>query len=384
MNNKGKGFLKGLNILFSTLGVFFVAGLIFILAVNPIGLGTLVSVVGLINTHSLYDIDSQQMLEGASAGIVEALDDPYSTYLDKQTWQELKIRLEAKFGGIGVYVFQDNEGLIKVYSPIKGTPAYEAGVQHGDIVTRINGESTMNMTQDDAVTLMGGDPGTQLELTIYRESDNKEYVFKIVREIINVPSVEDEVLDADQGIGYIRLSQFHTQSTVEMLESVDRMVNESNIKGLILDLRNNGGGEFEAAIDIASIFLEEGAEVVSSADAQGNSKVYKASAGKTDVPLVVLVNQDSASASEILAAALQDNERALLVGATTYGKGLVQTVFPLRDGGALKLTTQKYFTPNGTDINEIGIVPDFSVVDDIANSEDIQLDKALEVLKQQM
>ncbi|KUG03859.1 carboxyl-terminal protease [hydrocarbon metagenome] len=384
MNNKGKGFLKGLNILFSTLGVFFVAGLIFILAVNPIGLGTLVSVVGLINTQSLYDIDSQQMLEGASAGIVEALDDPYSTYLDKQTWQELKIRLEAKFGGIGVYVFQDNEGLIKVYSPIKGTPAYEAGVQHGDIVTRINGESTMNMTQDDAVTLMRGDPGTQLELTIYREADNKEYVFKIVREIINVPSVEDEVLDADQGIGYIRLSQFHTQSTVEMMESVDRMVNESNIKGLILDLRNNGGGEFEAAIDIASIFLDEGAEVVSSADARGNSKVYKASAGKTDVPLVVLVNQDSASASEILAAALQDNERALLVGATTYGKGLVQTVFPLRDGGALKLTTQKYFTPNGTDINEIGIVPDFSIADDIENSEDVQLDKALEVLKQQM
>jgi len=384
LNNKGKGFLKGLNILFSTLGVFFVAGLIFILAVNPIGLGTLVSVVGLINTQSLYDIDSQQMLEGASAGIVEALDDPYSTYLDKQTWQELKIRLEAKFGGIGVYVFQDNEGLIKVYSPIKGTPAYEAGVQHGDIVTRINGESTMNMTQDDAVTLMRGDPGTQLELTIYREADNKEYVFKIVREIINVPSVEDEVLDADQGIGYIRLSQFHTQSTVEMMESVDRMVNESNIKGLILDLRNNGGGEFEAAIDIASIFLDEGAEVVSSADARGNSKVYKASAGKTDVPLVVLVNQDSASASEILAAALQDNERALLVGATTYGKGLVQTVFPLRDGGALKLTTQKYFTPNGTDINEIGIVPDFSIADDIENSEDVQLDKALEVLKQQM
>ncbi len=382
--NKGNGFLKGLNIIFSTLGVLLVAGLIFILTVNPIGLGTLVSVIGLVNTQSLYNIDSQQMLEGASAGIVEALDDPYSTYLDKQTWQELKIRLEAKFGGIGVYVLQDNEGQIKVYSPIKGTPAYEAGVQHGDIIIRINGESTMNMTQDDAVTLMRGDPGTQLELTIYRESDNKEYVFKIVREIINVPSVEDEVLDADKGIGYIRLSQFHTQSSVEMAESVERLINEEGIKGLILDLRNNGGGEFEAAIDIASIFLDEGDEVVSSADARGNEKVYKASSGKTDIPLVVLVNQDSASASEILAAALQDNQRAMLVGSTTYGKGLVQTVFPLRDGGALKLTTQKYFTPNGTDINEIGIVPDHLVADDIENSEDEQLNKALEVLKQQM
>ncbi len=384
MNNKGKGLLKGLNVIFSTLGVLFIAGLIIILAVNPIGLGTLFSVVGLVNTQSLYDINSRQMFEGAAAGIVDALDDPYSTYLDQQTWQELKIRLSAKFGGIGVYVFQDNEGQIKIYSPIKGTPAYEAGVQHGDIVTRINGESTMNMTQDDAVTLMRGDPGTQLELTIYRESDNKEYVFKIIREIINVPSVEDEILDADNGISYIRLSQFHTQSAQEMLESIDRLVNQEVMKGLILDLRNNGGGEFDAAIDIASIFLNEGDVVVSSADARGNQKVYKASSGKTDVPLVVLVNQDSASASEILAAALQDNHRALLVGATTYGKGLVQTVFPLRDGGALKLTTQRYFTPSGTDINEIGIIPDYIVADDIESSEDLQLKRAIEVLKQQM
>ncbi len=381
MSKQVKGLLKGLNFILSTLGVLFIAGLIFILTVNPMGLGTLMSVVGLINTQSLYNIDSRQMLEGAAAGIVEALDDPYSTYLDKQTWQELKIRLEAKFGGIGVYIFQDNEGKIIIYSPIKGTPAYEAGIKHGDIVTKINEQSTMNMTQDDAATLMRGDPGTQLELTVYRESDNKEYVFEIIREIINVPSVEEQVLDEESGIGYIRLSQFHAQSTQEMLASVDRLVNEEGIKSLVLDLRNNGGGEFEAAIDIASIFLDQGDEVVSSADAKGNKKVYKASSGKTDLPLVVLVNQDSASASEILAAALQDNHRALLVGTTTYGKGLVQTVFPLRDGGALKLTTQKYFTPSGTDINEIGVVPDYVVAHDAESSEDLQLNKAVEILK---
>lgn len=384
MDSKKAGFLKGLNIIFSGLGVLLLAGLIFVLVVNPIGLGTLFSVVGLVNTQSLYDVDSQQMLEGAAAGIVGALDDPYSTYLDKEIWEELKIRLEAKFGGIGVYVFQDNEGKIKIYSPIKGTPAYNEGVQHGDIIIKINGESTLNMTQDDAVNLMRGEPGTQLELIIYRESDNKEYVFKIIREIINVPSVEDEVLDADNGIGYISLSQFHNRSSIEMLASVDRLVNTEGMKGLILDLRNNGGGEFEAAIDIASIFLKEGDEVVSSADARGNRKVYQARAGQTDVPLVVLVNQDSASAAEILAAALQDNKRALLVGATTYGKGLVQTVFPLRDGGALKLTTQKYFTPSGTDINEIGIVPDYPIAYSEGSEEDLQLNKAREVLKQQM
>lgn len=378
---KRNGFLTGLNILFTSLGVLCTVGVIFLLVVNPLGLGTLLSVVGLVNTQSLYQISPQQMLQGATAGVVEALDDPYSSYLDSQSWQELKIRLEAKFGGIGVYVFQDNEGRIKLYSPIKGTPAYEGGIQHGDILTKINGESTMNMSQDDAVTLMRGDPGTKVELTIYRESDNKEYAFQIVREIINVPSVEEEVLD--QGLAYIRLSQFHAQSSQEMSNSLNRLLQEEGIKGLVLDLRNNGGGEFEAAIDIASIFLSEGDEVVSSADAQGNKKIYRATAGKTNIPLVVLVNQDSASASEILAAALQDHDRAVLVGTTTYGKGLVQTVFPLRDGGALKLTTQKYFTPNGTDINEIGIVPDYAIVEN-PNGEDVQLKKAIELLQEKL
>ncbi len=380
---KRNGFLNGLIILFSSLGVLCTLGLILLLLVNPLGLGTLLSVVGLINSQSLYQISPQQMWEGATAGVVEALEDPYSSYLDSQSWQELKIRLEAKFGGIGVYVFQDHEGRIKLYSPIKGTPAYEGGIQHGDILTKINGKSTTNMNQDDAVTLMRGDPGTRVDLSVYRESENKEYEFQIVREIINVPSVEEEVLDAQQGLAYIRLSQFHAQSSLEMSDSLNRLLQDEGIRGLVLDLRNNGGGEFEAAIDIASIFLREGEEVVSSADARGQRKVYRATAGQTDIPLVVLVNQDSASASEILAAALQDNGRAVLVGTTTYGKGLVQTVFPLRDGGALKLTTQKYYTPSGTDINEIGVVPDYLVAED-SGGQDLQLDKALELLREKL
>jgi len=377
------GVLKVLNIFFSTIGVVVITGLIFIFITSTSGLSTLISVVGLVNTQSLYDISSPEMFKGAAAGIVDSLDDPYSKYLDKDIWEELKLRLEAKFGGIGVYVFQDNEGRIIIYSPIKGTPAYEAGIKHGDIITRINGNSTMNMSQDDAVNLMRGDPGTQLELTVYRDSEGKEYVFKIVREIINVPSVEDEVLDEENGIGYIKLSQFHNQSAREMSESINRLINEEKIQSLILDLRNNGGGEFDAAIQIAGIFLD-GDDVVSSADKNGNKKVYQASSGKIDIPLIVLVNQDSASASEILAAALQDNKRALLLGETTYGKGLVQTVFPLRDGGALKLTTQKYFTPNGTDINEIGIVPDYIVAYDAESEEDVQLQRALELMQEQM
>ena len=365
------------------MGILTVIGLTAVISTAGTGLGTVVSVVGLIKTQALIDVNGNQMLEGAGAGIVDSLKDPYSKYLDKQTYQDLKTRLEAKFGGIGVYVGQDNQGHIKVYSPIKGTPAYVAGVKHGDIITKINNESTFKMTSDEAAQLMRGDPGTQLELSVYRESENKEYDFKIIREIINVPSVEDKVLDDKAAIGYIVLSQFHSQAAPEISNSLDRLINQQGMKGIILDLRDNGGGDFNAAVDIAGIFLD-GDKVVSAADGNGNRQVFKASPGKLDIPLVVLVNHDSASASEILAAALQENKRAELVGLKTYGKGLVQTVFPLRDGGALKLTTQKYYTPNGNDINQVGIAPAYEVANDPNSDVDLQLDKAVAVMKSKL
>lgn len=271
----------------------------------------------------------------------------------------------------------------KSFRPSKVPPAYEEGVKHGDIIIKINGESTVNMTQDDAVHLMRGDPGTQLTLAVFRESDGKEYEFKITREIINVPSVEYSMADEETGIGYIKLSQFHRHSGQEMADSINKLINEYKIKGLIFDLRNNGGGDFDASVSIASIFLD-GDEVVRVEDAKGHQNVFRASTGKVDIPMVVLVNQDSASASEILAGALQDNQRAVLVGEKTFGKGLVQTVFPLRDGGALKLTTQKYFTPKGTDINEIGINPDVLVENPSDSDEDLQFIKAMEIIKEEL
>lgn len=359
-----------------------VGGLILLFITNASGLGTFLSVLGLIKTQSLHDIDTPSLIQGATAGVVDSLDDPYSKYLDKDTWQELKIRLEAKFGGIGVYISQDEQGRLKIVAPIKGTPAFKAGVEHGDIIIGINGESTTHMTQDEAANLMRGDPGTQLILTVFRESDGLEHDFKIIREIINVPSVEDQILEDNIPIGYVRLNQFHTQSPQEMADSINRLTDEHDIKGLILDLRFNGGGDFDSAISIAGIFLD-GDEVVRVVDGKGAEKVYRASSGKTDLPLVVIVNSDSASASEILAGALQDNKRALLVGERTFGKGLVQTVYPLRDGGALKLTTQKYYTPKGTDINEIGINPDYEVKN-TDQEQDLQLNKAIEVLKSQI
>lgn len=382
---KNNNFLRGLNIFFSLVGVVALTGLMVVFLTNAAGISTFISVLGLVKTQSLYEIDTPRVFEGAAAGVVSALDDPYSQYLDKKTWQDLKIRLDAKFGGIGVYVLQDDAGRLKIYSPIKGTPAYEEGVKHGDIITKINGENATGMTQDDAVHLLRGDPGTQLLLTVYRDSDGQEHDFKIIRKVINVPSVEDQVLDEAGQVGYIRLSQFHARSTQEMADSINKMLEKNHIKGLVLDLRDNGGGDFDAAIAIADMFLDE-VEVVSAADTRGNKKVYRGSPGKIDIPMVVLVNQDSASASEILAAALQDNRRAVLVGQRTFGKGLVQTVFPLRngEGGALKLTTQKYFTPRGTDINEIGIHPDYVVENPKSDDRDLQLQKALELIKQQI
>jgi carboxyl-terminal processing protease len=374
---------KRISFFFSLVGFLCISGLIFIFVTNISGLSTLISVLGLVKTQSLYTTNNTQLIQGAASGIVGSLNDPYSTYLDKETWQELKLRLSAEFGGIGVYVMQDEQNRLKIFSPIKGTPAYEAGVKHGDIIIKINGESTVNMTQDDAVHLMRGDPGTQLTLAVFRESDGKEYEFKITREIINVPSVEYSMADEETGIGYIKLSQFHRHSGQEMADSINKLINEYKIKGLIFDLRNNGGGDFDASVSIASIFLD-GDEVVRVEDAKGHQNVFRASTGKVDIPMVVLVNQDSASASEILAGALQDNQRAVLVGEKTFGKGLVQTVFPLRDGGALKLTTQKYFTPNGTDINEIGINPDVLVENPSDSDEDLQFIKAMEIIKEEL
>jgi len=376
---RDKGWFKGLNIFFSVLGIMAFLGVAALLIANASGVGTFLSVAGLVKTQSLYEFDSNKALEGATAGIVDVLDDPYSKYLNNKEWADLKSKLEAEFGGIGIYIVQDKEKKLRVVAPIKGTPAERAGLEQGDIIISVNGESTAAMSQDDAVHLMRGDPGTQVILGIYRESESREIEFKIVREIINVPSVEDKVLEQDPRIGYISLNQFHARSAREMTQSVNRLA-EKNVKGLILDLRDNGGGDFEASIAIAGIFLDNKV-VVSVADARGNKTVDRSSKGSIKIPLVVLVNNNSASASEILAGALRDNKRAVLVGEQTYGKGVVQTIYPLRNGGALKLTTQEYFTPNGTDINKIGIHPDYVVQNKAGEDKDAQLEKAITVLQ---
>jgi carboxyl-terminal processing protease len=378
-NNK---IFKGITIFFAIFGLLVFLGGGYLLASNFNGWSSMMSVVGLMKAESLYEPQSNKMIEGATAGMVASLNDPYSKYLTKDQWQELKLQLTAEFGGIGVYVVEMADGKLTIVSPIKGTPAAKAGLKDGDIITKINGESTSGMTQDEAVHLMRGDPGTQLELSVLRPGDGKEYDFKIVREIINVPSVEEKIVSESPLLGYIKLNQFHARSAQEIAQGVNSL-EDKKIQGLILDLRDNGGGDFDAALAIADIFLDN-VEVVSVKDAKGKETVHNAAAGSYNAPLIVLVNKNSASASEILAGALQDNGRAILVGEKTFGKGLVQTVYPLTDGGALKLTTQRYFTPKGTDINQVGINPDHVVTNTDKNAKDLQLERAVELLKQKI
>jgi carboxyl-terminal processing protease len=382
VNLKDNKIVKGFYKFFALFGLLVFLALAFIFISNTSGLSSLFTVVGLLKSESIYHPNANQMLEGATSGIVASLNDPYSKYLNKSQWEELELQLNAEFGGIGVYVVELEGGKLGIVSPIKGTPAARAGLKNGDIITRINDKSAINMSQDEAVHLMRGDPGTQLDIAILRPADGKEHEFKITREIIDVPSVEDKVIGDAVPIGYIKLNQFHARSTKEIADSLNRL-NMKGIKGLILDLRDNGGGDFDASIAIADIFLED-LKVVSVKDARGKETIHRAEAGSFKLPMVVLVNGNSASASEILAGALKDNKRALLVGEKTFGKGLVQTVYPLRGGGALKLTTQKYFTPNGTDINKIGINPDYVVKNPAAGDKDLQLERALELVKKQI
>ncbi len=378
-NNK---LFRGLQGFFSVFGLVVFLLLAAIFVTNASGLASLFSVLGLIKAESLKTVSSATMIEGATAGIVESLDDPYSKYLTPKEWNDLKLQLNAEFGGIGVYVMQLEDGKLQIVAPIKGTPGERAGLKNGDIITKINGKTTAHMDQEQAVSLMRGDPGTQLELSVYRESDGKELNFTIVREIINVPSVEDKVLPGEIPIGYVRLTQFSARSAEEIADSLNKLADQK-VQGIILDLRDNGGGDFDAAVKIANIFLNE-KDIVSVKDVRGKTTVHKSAKGSFSLPTVVLVNGNSASASEILSGALQDNKRAVLVGEKTYGKGVVQTVFPLRGGGALKLTTQKYFTPKGTDINEVGINPDYVVKNPEDNSQDLQLNRAIEVLKKEI
>lgn len=383
-----KRIAKYIGVIFLVFSVLVTTVLSGVVIANVNNVGRLVHVVQLIRSDYLENASTAQLVEGATKGVVEVLGDPYSTYMNAQEYQELFQMLEGKFGGIGIVLSLKDPQKLVVLRPIKNSPASRAGIQSGDVVTKINDSDTSGMEQDKAVGLMRGDPGTKVDLTLYRESTNKIFTVSLTRENITVPTVDGEALPGHPDIAYISITQFGSDTGTELKDTLNTM-NIKNFNGLILDLRYNHGGELNAAVQVASYFIPDG-PVVYIVDKQGNVDTKMSAGTYLGMPMVVLVNEESASAAEIVAGAIKDKGTASLVGVKTFGKGIVQTIFPLDGGTGVKLTTAKYLTPNKLDIHKKGIDPD--VVVELGKGQqatitpqdtnfDNQLQKALETLQ---
>lgn len=345
-------------------------------------------VESLIKENYLRDVDDDKLLDGQLKGVVQSLDDPYSQYLTPDEYRSFSEQTSGVFGGIGVIVTPGDDNLITVVSPIEDTPGERAGIKPGDKITKVDGVEYFAENMDEAVKVMKGKPNTKVTLTIMRkDKDGKNEVLDmdITREEIRLVTVKSNIIDDD--IGYIRLTSFD-ELTYEDFSKNLKGLEKSDVKGLIIDLRNNPGGLLNVCADIADELLDKG-DIVYTENKRGKREYLRSGASHTDLPLVVLVNEGSASASEILAGAIKDHNRGELIGTTTFGKGVVQRIKPLSDGSAVKLTISEYFTPKGTNIHGIGIEPDVIVelnedVETIGPENlggDNQLQKAMEVLR---
>jgi len=303
-------------------------------------------------------VEDRELLRDAIRGMLSGLD-PHSAYLDEEEFNELRVGTSGEFGGLGIEVGME-DGFIKVIAPIDDTPAQRAGIEAGDLIIRIDDQAVKGLSLDEAVKLMRGKPGTQVELQILRDGGDAPFKVTLERAVIKTVSVKSRLLEP--GYAYIRLSQFQSRSTDDLLKAVESLEQDSDgeLKGLILDLRNNPGGVLQAAVGVADAFLESGAIVYTEGRVDDSQLNFEASADDVlrGAPLVVLVNGGSASASEIVAGALQDHRRAVIMGQPTFGKGSVQSIVPVNEKTAIKLTTARYFTPNGRSIQAEGIVPD--------------------------
>lgn len=318
-------------------------------------------VYGRIKQDYVEKVDDKELITNAIRGMLTGLD-PHSAYLDADEFKELQVGTSGEFGGLGIEVGME-DGFVKVISPIDDTPAQKAGLKAGDLIIRLDDKPVKGMTLMDAVKIMRGKPKTPIELMVVREGKDKPFKVKIIRDIIKVKSVKYRMLEP--GYAYLRISSFQSRTTDTVLEAVEALQKENKkpLKGMILDLRNNPGGVLHAAVGVSDAFLNEGKIVYTDGRIADSSMEYFARDGDVlnDASLVVLVNQGSASASEIVSGALQDHKRALIVGSKTFGKGSVQTVLPLDETTAVKLTTARYFTPEGRSIQAEGIVPDIEI-----------------------
>ena len=323
------------------------------------------------------EIDKDQLMDSALKGMLNSLD-PYSTYLSEEDFEEMDIDTKGFYGGLGLEVTLDDNGFVRIVSPIDDTPGSRAGLISGDYITGIDGEDVYGMSLDEAVDRMRGYANTSIILTIYREGDDAPFDVEIVREIIQITPVKFELLE--DNIGYIRISSFNDIADKKIVSAVKEINKKSgnNIKGFIIDIRNNPGGLLDQAIKVTDLFLDKG-EIVST-KTRDQSRKQRFFAKKGDITsgaeIIIITNGGSASASEIFAGALGDNKRATVIGTKTFGKGSVQSIIPLGSGdGAIRLTTGKYYTPNDTSIDKVGILPMYIIENQITevDSEDLQL-----------
>jgi carboxyl-terminal processing protease len=326
------------------------------------------------------------MMDSAINGILQSLD-PYSAYMSPSLFKEMQTDTRGEFGGLGIEIGMES-GVVKVISPIDDTPAEKAGIKAGDYIVKIADEQVQGKSLMEAVKLMRGPVGSSIKLTVRRKNIKKPIEFNITRKIIEVKSVDSEILGKNKNLGYIRLKSFNENSDKQFLNIIKKFEKNSKIKGYILDLRNNPGGLLTQAINITDFFLDDG-EIVST-KGRKTSETRKFFARKGDgingKPIIVIINNGSASASEILAGALKDHKRAIILGENTYGKGSVQSIIPLKNGGGIRLTISKYYLPSGKSISEVGVTPDIIVEEKGANFKlntktDNQLDYAVKLFK---
>ena len=336
-----------------------------------------------INKEYVDEINQSESMDSAINGLLQSLD-PYSAYMSPEIFNEMQTETSGEFGGLGIEVGMES-GVVKVISPIDDTPASRAGIKAGDYIVKINNIQVQGKSLSEAVDLMRGPVGSGIELTIRRRGEKKALTFKIIREVIQIQSVKSELLEED--IGYIRLTSFNENSGKQVEKNIKNLEKKNNIKSYILDLRNNPGGLLSQAIKITDFFLNNG-EIVStkSRKASENRKWFASEGdltkGKT---LIVLINYGSASASEIVAGALKDHKRAILLGENSYGKGSVQSIIPLKNDGAIRLTVAKYYLPSGKSISEVGVSPDIEIGEEsddfrIKTETDNQLNYAIKLL----
>ena len=336
-----------------------------------------------INKEYVDEIDQSESMDSAINGLLQSLD-PYSAYMSPEIFNEMQTETSGEFGGLGIEVSMES-GVVKVISPIDDTPASRAGIKAGDYIVKIDDIQVQGKSLSEAVDLMRGPVGSDIELTIRRRGEKKALTFTIVREIIQIKSVKADLLN--ENIGYIRLTSFNENSSKQIKNEIEKFEKNKNIKSYILDLRNNPGGLLSQAIRISDYFLDNG-EIVStkSRKASENRKWFAQKGDLTNgKTLLVLINYGSASASEIVAGALKDHKRAILIGESSYGKGSVQSIIPLKNDGAIRLTVAKYYLPSGKSISEVGVTPDIEINEEsddfrIKTETDNQLSYAIKLL----